>query len=489
MKPGFRGAMTWLHDWSGLIVGWLLFVIALAGTLSVFRSEIGNWMRPEVRCCAADSVAAGSAAVQWLGKHAATSPAWYIQPADARSATSYAVWTAPGGDFAQKWLDPKTGDPATVRDTLGGDFFYRLHFELELPYPWGRLLAGAAAVAMLLALLTGIVAHRRFFVDFFTFRAGKGQRSWLDAHNVLAVTALPFHLMIAFTGALTLANLIMPWGATSRYHGDMAAVWKDLYPAAVDRPARNLPAPLAPIAPMLGKARQFFGGEIAQIAVLNPGDAAAVVSVTSGEDQRIGIQRQVISFDGTTGRPIATHIEKRPALRTFNFLYALHTARFGEMLTRWLYFVCGLMLTALIGAGLVLWTEKRRAQRQDLGFAIVERLNIAVVAGTPLAFAALLLANRLLPVDLADRAALEVRTMFWLWGAVFVYALVRPARRAWREILTVTTAACVAIPLSDVMTHAMRVDPLHLAVALIAFVLAMGFAFASRRVGDRAAKA
>ncbi|MGG6498163.1 UNVERIFIED_CONTAM: PepSY domain-containing protein, partial [Bacteroidetes bacterium 56_B9] len=83
---------------------------------------------------------------------------------------------------------------------------------------------------------------------------------------------LPFHLMIAFTGALTLANLIMPWGATSRYHGDMAAVWKDLYPAAVDRPARNLPAPLAPIAPMLGKARQFFGGEIAQIAVLNPGD-------------------------------------------------------------------------------------------------------------------------------------------------------------------------------------------------------------------------
>ncbi|MGG6497881.1 UNVERIFIED_CONTAM: PepSY domain-containing protein, partial [Bacteroidetes bacterium 56_B9] len=84
---------------------------------------------------------------------------------------------------------------------------------------------------------------------------------------------------------------------------------------------------------------------------------------------------------------IATHIEKRPALRTFNFLYALHTARFGEMLTRWLYFVCGLMLTALIGAGLVLWTEKRRAQRQDLGFAIVERLNIAVVAGTPLAFA------------------------------------------------------------------------------------------------------
>jgi len=489
VKPGFRNAMTWLHDWAGLIVGWLLFVIALAGTLSVFRSEIGNWMRPEARCCAAASVTAGSAAVHWLGKHAATSPAWYIQPADRRSATSYAVWTAPGGDFAQKWLDPKTGDPATVRDTLGGDFFYRLHFELELPFPWGRVLAGAAAVAMLLALITGIVAHRRFFVDFFTFRAGKGQRSWLDAHNVLAVTALPFHLMIAFTGALTLANLIMPWGASSLYRGDMAAVWKDLYPAAVDRPARHVPAPLAPIAPMLGKAKRFFGSDIAQIAILNPGDAAAVVSVTSGEDQRIGIQRQVISFDGTTGRPIAAHVERRPALRTFNFLYALHTARFGETLTRWLYFVCGLMLTALIGAGLVLWTEKRRAQRQGLGFAIVERLNIAIVAGTPLAFAAFFLANRLLPIDLAQRAATEVRVMFWLWGAILIYAALRPARRAWREILTVTAAACAAIPLTDLITRSMRLDRLHLTVALIALALAAGFVFAARRAGGRRATA
>ena len=479
MKPGFRGAMTWLHDWSGLVVGWLLFVIALAGTLSVFRSEIGNWMRPEARCCAVDSVTAGNAAVGWLSRHAARSPAWYIQPADARSATSYAVWTASDGSYAQKWLDARTGSPSTVRDTLGGDFFYRLHFELEMPFPWGRMLAGAAAIAMLLAVITGIVAHRRFFVDFFTFRAGKGQRSWLDAHNLLAVTALPFHLMIAFTGALTLANLIMPWGALSIYRGDMEAIRKDLYPAAIDRPARGIPAPLAPVGPMLRAAERHFGGGIAQIAVLNPGDAAAVVSVTSAEDSRIGIQRQTVSFDGTTGRPIAVHDEKRPALRTFNFLYALHTARFGELATRWLYFLCGLMLTALIGAGLILWTEKRRARRQGFGFALVERLNIGFVAGTPLAFAAFLVANRLLPSGLPERAAMEVRVMFWLWGAVLLYALVRPARRAWREVLAAAAATCAAIPLADLLTGEMRPDSLHIATAIFALSLAAGFARAA----------
>lgn len=33
MKEGFRQAMAWLHTWTGLIFGWLLFAIFLTGTL------------------------------------------------------------------------------------------------------------------------------------------------------------------------------------------------------------------------------------------------------------------------------------------------------------------------------------------------------------------------------------------------------------------------------------------------------------------------
>ena len=34
-QEGFRQAMSWLHTWSGLILGWLLFAIFVTGTLSV----------------------------------------------------------------------------------------------------------------------------------------------------------------------------------------------------------------------------------------------------------------------------------------------------------------------------------------------------------------------------------------------------------------------------------------------------------------------
>lgn len=481
MKPGFRPSMTWLHDWSGLIIGWLLFAIALAGTLSVFRAEIGDWMRPEATQGVADPAASGAAAVRWLSTHAAQSPSWFIQPADGRSTTSYAVWSDGVQGFRQKWLDAKTGSPGGIRDTLGGDFYYRLHFELQLPYPWGRILSASAAIVMLLAIITGIVAHKRFFMDFFTFRPGKGQRSWLDAHNLLAVTALPFHIMIAFTGALTLANLVMPWGGLSAYRGDEAALRRDLYPAEVDRPATGVEASLAPIEPMLREAERRFHGGLFEINVFNQGDKAAVISVLRAEDARIGIQRGVLTFDGPTGRLIAAHEEHRPALRTFNFLYALHTARFAELLTRWLYFLSGLAMTAMIGAGLLLWTAKRRDRRQGFGFALVDRLNVGFVGGTGLAFATFLLANRLLPADLPGHVDWEVRIVFWGWGALLVYAALRRPARAWFELMTLSTVAGLAIPLVDGVTGTFRPDGVGIGVDLVALLLAAGFAYAAWR--------
>ncbi|HET8612289.1 MAG TPA: PepSY-associated TM helix domain-containing protein [Sphingomonas sp.] len=480
VKPGFRPAMTWLHDWSGLVIGWLLFAIVLAGTLAVFRPEIGDWARPEAaRTAQVDSARASAAAVRWLSIHAADAPAWFLQPADDRATTTLATWGDGKGGYVQRWLDARDGSPEGIRDTRGGEFFYRLHFELQLPYPWGRILSASAVMLMLLAILTGIVAHRRFFADFFTFRARKGQRSWLDAHNLLAVTALPFHLMISFTGALTLANLIMPWGQLAGYDGDSAAVYRDLYPAAVQRAATGRHAPLAPIAPMLREAERRFGGGIALVSVLNPGDAASVVTVTSAEDSRIGIQRAAISFDGPSGRILAAPEEHRPALRTFNFLYALHTARFAQWLTRWAYFVCGLMMTAMIGAGLILWTVKRRARRRGFGFALVERLNIGFIAGTPIAFAAFFLANRLLPIEITGRAELEVRIVFWAWGLALLFGALRPAARAWRELLSLACLTCLAIPIADLLTGAARADTISFGVDGTALALAAGFGAAT----------
>jgi uncharacterized iron-regulated membrane protein len=70
---------------------------------------------------------------------------------------------------------------------------------------------------MFVAIISGIITHKKIFKDFFTFRSGKGQRSWLDAHNATAVFALPFHIMITFSGLLLLMFMFMPWGINQVY--------------------------------------------------------------------------------------------------------------------------------------------------------------------------------------------------------------------------------------------------------------------------------
>src|SRR5690606_40728223 len=72
-------------------------------------------------------------------------------------------------------------------------------------------------------------------------------------------------------------------------------------------------------------------------------------------------------------------------------LLGLHEGLFATPVLRWLYFAAGLIGTAMIATGLVLWTAKRRtanAGRAHVGLALVERLNVGPIIGLPVAIAA-----------------------------------------------------------------------------------------------------
>ena len=76
---------------------------------------------------------------------------------------------------------------------------YSLHY---IPANISYWIVGICSMFMLIAIITGIVIHKKIFKDIFTFRSQKGQRSWLDMHNLLSVSALPFHFMITYSGLI-----------------------------------------------------------------------------------------------------------------------------------------------------------------------------------------------------------------------------------------------------------------------------------------------
>lgn len=462
MKDGFRQSMAWLHTWSGLLVGWVLFAVFLTGTAAYLRPETSFWMRPELGVSRPSSSDA-EVAVRAMQALAPDSPAWFIVLPSERETTTQVFWRGgPGrGGFQEAVLDPATGERVTARATMGGEFFYRFHFQLHyISVAWGRWIVSICAMFMLVAIVSGVITHRRIFADFFTFRPGKGQRSWLDGHNVAAVLALPYHLMITYTGLVLFMLMVMPWGVERAYPGDRGAFQAEAFGREAARPRAGTPAPLAPLGPMVEEAgRRWPGAPIGRVNVTNAGDAAATIQLVRSDSEQISFNTESLTFDGATGALLQARGEDRPAAEVRGVMYGLHIGRFAGPALRALFILSGLAGTVMVASGCVMWAVKQRQAalkrgRVGFGLRVVEHLNVAAIAGLPLAMAAFFWANRLLPLELPDRAAWEVHIFFGAWGLCLLHPLLRRGRQAWVEQFALSSAAFALLPvLNGVVTE------------------------------------
>ncbi|EPJ75513.1 hypothetical protein CFII64_29119 [Pseudomonas sp. CFII64] len=464
MREGFRQTMAWLHTWIGLVFGWLLFAIFLTGTMSYFKTEITRWTQPEIPVRALNSQASAELAQAYLQQNAMGASRWFINLPDERDPKLGVMWQVPSqpgqrGTFVQKNLDAQTGTEVQARDSRGGEFFYRFHFQLQMPHPWGRWLATAAAMLMFITLISGIITHKKIFKEFFTFRPRKGQRSWLDGHNAIGVLALPFHLMITYSSLVIFMSMVMPASIVASYGNDTQAFFADLFPANANVKPAGTPAPLASLPDILKLAdQQAPGGHIGRLTVNNPGDAnATVVLFPSGVDSIVHDPGAGLTFNGVTGALQSAAVERSVPLLISGGFYGLHLGHFAGPLLRWMYFIFGIASTAMIGTGLVMWLKKRRVKHEKTGvlpfeLRLVEVLNIAGMGGLMIAVASFFWTNRLLPVSFPGRGGWEINMFFIAWGLTLLHAALRSGRNAWREQLALGALLYAGLPLLDIVT-------------------------------------
>lgn len=505
MSKGIRQSQSTLHTWSGLLLGWLLFLVFLTGTIAFWREGLNRYMRPELaRIEQPLNVLDG--AQRFLAGKAPDAKSWFIAMPNAQMPGAQLFWQPQPktGEHAGRGsrrgrrdnhaLIGADGRPTTARDTRGGEFFYRFHFDLYyMPVIWARWLVGIAAAMMLVAILTGIVTHKKIFRDFFTLRRHRGQRSWLDGHNATAVLALPFHLMITYTGLVTLMALLMPWATVANYT-DQTKLFDTLFPhvEAAERTGRTVP--LVSLTSLVRDAERRLGGPIGSLEVSQPGDAAARVTLFRSPTTLLNTRTSSIVYDGTNGNPVWQSPAPGGAAATAGVMIGLHAGRFADTALRWSYFLCGVAGTLMVASGLVLWTVKRREKLPDpamphLGFRIVERLNVAILAGFPLGVSAMFWANRLLPITMAGRAQWEVHVLFLLWAAATVLALVQTPQRASASLFALTGVSLLLLPVFNLVgtrwnaaTSMTIGDLLPLGVDVTILAFAAGFLWLAVRI-------
>lgn len=452
-NKGVRQSMAWLHAWTGLIFGWLLFAIFLMGTSSYYRHHINLWMQPQLAEYQINQDTAIQTATQYLEKNASDAKSWFFSVANQEQPVNKIYWEKADGAYESRTLDANTGQELQLSATQGGEFFYRFHYQLYgMPVLIGRLIASLAAFVMLIVLISGIITHKKIITDFFTLRTFKSQRSWLDFHNVSSVVALPFFLTITFTGLAIFFYLYLPLGMKKLYPDNPYQYFTEIRTITETQKSNAAPQPLeaVTVAELLKQVRQQWGDQaLATIEAKNPNTDQAIITFKQLEDRSITLDQAQISFNHT-GK-ILTNTRNNSPIATLNFgVYSLHMATFAQPILRLAFFLSGILGCLMIASGLLLWSLKRQIQNKSnqfhFGYYLVDRLNIATFIGLPIAMLSYLFANRLVHIS-GNTPNYEIYTFFSVWLFSFIVALFTKKHYLWKSQITVFGLLAISLPI------------------------------------------
>ncbi len=472
MLNNFRLSMAWVHTWFGLVLGFVLMVAFFFGALSVFDREIDRWAVPATRFepqpmpsydnlladvytrLKPDPVDLAATAKRVVGE---------LPDTDAMPLVSLFAYTTHrdpvlliGGEFGipnqpkdpaddhlhvhgRATVDPRTGEFLSD-DALkiGSDWFYPLHYSLQLNWMYlGTYVVGLAGLVMLVALITGVIMHRKVFREFFTFRPHKRtQRSALDLHNMTGVVALPFHFFFAFTGLLIFAGFYY-FPASQTLLKPLHDQHEVLEAAHTGLPhdEAGVPAPLASVDAMVAEAKRIWAerdmaGEVGFLMIEHLGDANGYVSIYRAGSDRVALVGEGIHFKASTGELLREDPPSPPVEAVAQFLTGLHLQHFEHWALRWLYVLGGLLGCICIATGFVFFVEKRKqdhARRGLQGSRLVDALAVASVTGMVLAAVAMLVANRLLPEAMTGKGEWEKAVFLGAWALSLLHGLWRSA--------------------------------------------------------------
>ncbi|AIF98766.1 PepSY-associated TM helix domain-containing protein [Alteromonas australica] len=342
------------HNWVGVFLSVLLFLVCLSGTVAVFHLEFERWEQPHIQ--EMDNVSPQvieKAMDTFLAQNPEESHHLYVV-----FPTSDIPRLVVENDHKAYFADQE-GNLLEEESVSFTQMLVDLHLYLNLPQSWGMILVSALGAIICTLVITGIIAHKRMSKDAFKLRrGGNGQQAQIDLHNRFGLWAAPFHLMIGITGAyFGMAGIILVTVATLNYNGDRDAVVNQIFtPDPVLAPQEGKPA--------IGKA-------FAQMETLAPekspifltvhevGEPEQFIEIYAKAPNRM-IYAEGYRFD-TAGNfvGVAGYEFGEWGKQLVWAMYRLHFGDFAGMTSKWLYFVLGVMLTMLCVSGMEVWLSKK----------------------------------------------------------------------------------------------------------------------------------
>lgn len=362
------------HSWLGLMVGALMYLVCISGTLAVFFQEFERWEQPaaeEFLTISGDDLQEIYTKV--LAQSGDTKDIMIALPRDDMPRASIS-------NDKEGWFLNQDGSLGEAVNHPWTHLLTDLHIFLHLPENIGVLIVSILGALLCGLIISGFFAHPRIFRDAFTLRLkGSKHLEQADIHNRLSVWGAPFHLMIAITGAyFGLALVLSLIVAPAFFEGEMAIIVPTLF--GFD-PVLEQELHLANISHVLAQLPSIAPGATPlYLKVENANTAQQFITVAVQHHDRL-IYAEQYQFDG-----MGNYLDKvgfsdgEAGRRAIISLYRLHFGHYGGFFVKVLYGIFGLALTVVSVSGINVWFARRK-HRDALN-----KLWLGLVWGVPLAF-------------------------------------------------------------------------------------------------------
>jgi len=482
------------HAWAGVTTALLVYVMFFLGAVVLFYRPLTIWEEPLLQ----QSPRALSSLESAVRVAAPESDEFYLYlPSDDRALPKVGYFLPDTTLWRMWWLDVDAGVRIPEREKAAA-FVYDLHYLWhDVTGYWLQYGAGVLVFGFLLALITGALIHLgRFGQQLFQFRPEDERRVlWSDLHKVAGVFGLPFQLVYALTGSMmVLSPLLFQLSIGPVFGGDAVRAVATAGALVEEPPARDYGPPVAALAldELVARARAIEPRlEVESVVYRGYRHAEGTVDVRGPiEGQPFG--DGLVRLNAATGAFEAHETPDRStAVGTLaRWIHGLHTVEYGGPVARWVLFVLALGGCVTLLTGNWIWIERRAAARQSRGNALLAKLTAGVGVGCFAGLATLLLASRLLPLDMPGRIESEELALAGMFGAWIVLALLaRDTAALWWRGLALSGVLLLLAPIAAIQHSALGLfgsGPRHAQVlAVDSALLAAGFVLLGTAAGLR----
>lgn len=344
------------HSILSPVLAGLFYILFLTGILSVFSEELRIWETPELPVVTSLTSHGLGQALDNAEAVSETGPSWMNIYLPTSGTPRFRI-TSNDGAYQ---FGPE-GELYAAQGTPWTDLIVEMHHQLNLPSLIGLTLVGLLGAALLVLSLTGFLALPRIFRDAFSLRLNSSERLRnTHLHNRLAVWTAPFHIAVAFSGAvLGLCSVLAIGIAELDYGGRDGDVFA---PMEGDGPTASPAITSQSIVASYETLRTAYPQiEPAIILLRGAGTDQPTLQIMARHPDRL-IYGEYYYFNGDGDLTGSAHVSDGTAgQQWFATMYRLHFGSFGGLAVKIVYAVFGCCLVYILISGMQIYFLKRGA--------------------------------------------------------------------------------------------------------------------------------